>query len=170
MPSVTSWLLCFSLSLDLLSYESLFLLKLSGSFLSQTGNLAKTDTKKCSNVLQQTRWFVSSLWIMIMSNRLFTSGSDTSSQNILKSATYWPRRLPPQHRAINPQPSRTLNTCCDSTQKHACYFYSLRVSEQSAPSHATSTNGLLIIMKWQLYVIWTEFLTQVFGNFDEIQN
>lgn len=37
---------CFSLSLDLLSDEPLLLLKLSGSFLSQPGNLLKMDTKK----------------------------------------------------------------------------------------------------------------------------
>lgn len=41
---VASRLLCFSFSLDLLSDEPLFLLKLPGSLLSQTGNLVETDT------------------------------------------------------------------------------------------------------------------------------
>lgn len=41
--SVTSCLLSFSFSLDLLSDEPLLLLKLPGSFRSQTCNLVETD-------------------------------------------------------------------------------------------------------------------------------
>lgn len=58
------------------------------------------------------------------------------------------------HTAVNSHPSRTLNTCPpDSTQKHARYFYSSGVSEQSAPSHATSPNGFADNYEIAVYVI-----------------
>lgn len=119
----TSWLLRFSLSLDLLSYEPLLLLKLFGSFLSQTGNLEKTKHKKThSNVRRQT-------WLgYFVSHHLVTSGRETSAntnhseqRHLLVMASIVPTFL--SHAAINSRPSRTRNTCPDSTQKHARYFY-----------------------------------------------
>lgn len=56
------------------------------------------------------------------------------------------------HKAINSRPWRTLNTCPDSTQRHARYFYSSGVSEQSAPSHATSPNGFADNYEITVYV------------------
>lgn len=144
-PSLTFSLpLCFFPSLRLLS---VMLLNHHASFLSQTGNLVKTDTKNIKRSAGKDV-IAFSPWLHSTTSSLKPG---RPQQNILKSATYWSCHYSlPQHGAINSHPSRTLNTCCDSTQKHADYFYSLRVSERSAPSHATSPNGWLIITQCQL--------------------